>query len=422
MKRVVVTGLGVIAPNGNNLKAFTDALKQGQSGIRYYEKLKELNFGCQIGGAPQNIEEMRQKAFSEEDRRTMNEALSFTCLAGLECWNNAGMPDLSKDPEHVYEDTGAIVGVGIGGLDTIAQTLVPMTNAGKVRRMGSTIVENIMASGPSARLGGFLGLGGQVTTNSSACTTGTEAIIEAYFKIKEGRCSRMLAGGVESSSYYIWGGFDSMRVLPTGFNDKPEQGSRPMSASSQGFVPGSGCGLLMLEDLETAQKRGAHIYAEILGGELNAGGQRNGGSMTAPSPAGVIRCIKAALARAQVIPEEIDLINGHLTGTFADPHEINNWQKALNINPKNFPLIQATKSLIGHGLGGAGGMECVGVITQMHHGFVHGSLNCEDLHPELHQYADSIPHKSINKEIKIVAKASFGFGDVNGCIIFKKWE
>ncbi len=422
MRRVVITGLGVIAPNGNNLKAFTEALKQGKSGIRYYEKLKELNFGCQIGGAPQNVEEMRERTFNEEDRRTMNEALSFACLTGLECWNHAGMPDVASHPQKVYEDTGAVIGVGIGGLDTISQTLVPMINAGKVRRMGSTIVENIMASGPSARLAGFLGLGGQVTTNSSACTTGTEAIVDAYFKIKEGRCNRMLAGGVESSSYFIWGGFDSMRVLPTGFNATPEQGSRPMSASSQGFVPGSGCGLLMLEELETAQKRGAHIYAEILGAEVNAGGQRNGGSMTAPSPAGVIRCIKTALARAKVIPEEIDLINGHLTGTFADPHEISNWQKALNISPKNFPFIQATKSLIGHGLGGAGGMECVAVVSQMHHGFIHGSLNCEDLHPDLQDYANSIAHKTINKEIKIVAKASFGFGDVNGCIIFKKWE
>ena len=240
MKRVVITGLGVIAPNGNGLKAFTESLRQCRSGIRFFKKLKELNFGCQIGGAPQNIEELRQQMFDEEDRRTMNEVLGFSCLAGAECWHNAGMPDYKSDPTRVFEDTGAIVGVGIGGMDTLANTLVPMVNAGKARRMGSTIVENIMASGPSARLGGFLGLGGQVTTNSSACTTGTEAITEAYFKIKEGRLKRMLAGGVEGSSLYSWAGFDSMRVLPTGFNHDPERGSRPLSGSSQGFVPGSG--------------------------------------------------------------------------------------------------------------------------------------------------------------------------------------
>ena len=178
----------------------------------------------------------------------------------------------------------------------------------------------------------------------------------------------------------------------------------------------------MLEELETALARGAQIYAEILGAEVNSGGQRNGGSMTAPSPQGVIRCIKTALSRAKIKPEDIDLINGHLTGTFADPQEIGNWQKALGLSPKNFPLIQATKSLIGHALGAAGGLECVAAALQLKHGFVHGSVNCEDLHPELLDYRDKIPQKTISKDIKIVAKASFGFGDVNGCIIFKKWE
>jgi 3-oxoacyl-(acyl-carrier-protein) synthase len=422
MRRVVVTGLGVIAPNGNGLNAYKEALWQMRSGITFHEKLKELNFGCQIGGAPKNIEELRQKHFNEEDQRSINEALGLACLAGLECWKDGKMPDPASNPDLVHEGTGAIVGVGLGGMDTIANTLIPMVNAGRARRMGSTIVENVMASGASARLGGFLGLGGQVTTNSSACTTGTEAITDAYFKIKEGRVERMIAGGVEGSAPPIWAGFDAMRVLPTAFNDTPEKGSRPMSATSQGFVPGSGAGLLMLEDLDVALKRGARIYAEILGAEVNSGGQRGGGSMTAPGPLGVIRCIHKAMQRAGITAKEIDLINGHLTGTFADPHEIANWAKALQLPPAEFPLIQATKSLIGHGLGAAGGMECVAAMLQLEGGFVHGSLNCEDLHSGLAAYSHAIPQKSIKNEIKIVAKASFGFGDVNGCIIFKKWE
>lgn len=422
MKRVVITGLGVLAPNGNGIKAYKEALLHSRSGIRHFEKLKELNFGCQIGGAPKNIEELRKEHFSEEDLRTMNEVLSFSCLAGLECWLDGGMPHPSKNPDIVYEDTGIVVGVGLGGMDTLANTVVPMVNAGRARRMGSTIVENVMASGVSARLGGLLAAGGQVTTNSSACTTGTEAIAEGYFKIKTGRLSRAIVGGVEGTTPYTWGGFDAMRVLPTGFNDTPEKGSRPLSASSQGFVPGSGAGLLMLEDLDIAQARGAKIYAEILGAEINSGGQRNGGSMTAPSPDGVVRCIKKALSDAAILPEEIDLINGHLTGTFADPYEIGNWQRALGLIPEKFPLIQATKSLIGHGLGAAGGLECVAVVLQLANGFVHGSLNCEDLHPDIAPYRDKILMQTIHKEINIAAKASFGFGDVNGCIIFKKWE
>lgn len=419
MRRVVVTGLGVLSPNGTGLAAFTEGLRQSRSGIRFYEKLKELNFGCQIGGIPQDVDALKQARFSDEDRLTMNEVLTYGSLCGLECWQDGGML-LSTD--HVHEDTGAIVGLGLGGMDTIAEKLVPMVNAGRARRMGSSIVENVMASGVSARLGGFLGLGGQVTTNSSACTTGTEAVVDAYFKVKEGRVNRMLAGGVESSSLYIWAGFDAMKVLATRYNDTPEKGSRPLSATSDGFVPGSGGGLLMLEDLETALNRGARIYAEVLGAEVNSGGQRKGGSMTAPSSEGVVRCIRTAMARAQIDPAQIDLINGHLTGTFADPHEVQNWQKALGLPVARFPLIQSTKSLVGHALGGAGGIECVACILQLHNGFVHGSLNCEDLHPELSAYRDKIGLHTVNKEIKIVAKASFGFGDVNGCIIFKKWE
>jgi 3-oxoacyl-(acyl-carrier-protein) synthase len=422
MKRVVITGLGVIAPNGHNLTAFNDALSKSLSGIRYIEKLKELSFGCQIGGIPQEVESLRQALFNDEDRLSMNEVLTYAAIAGLECWHDAGMPAPKDHPEAVYEDTGAIVGVGIGGMDTIANTVVPFVNAGRVRRMGSTIVENVMASGPSARLAGFLGLGGQVTTNSSACTTGTEAIVDAYFKIKEGRANRMLAGGAEGASPFTWSGFDAMRVLVTNSNAAPEKGSRPLSASASGFVPGSGCGLLMLEELETAKKRGARIYAEILGGDVNSGGQRHGGSMTAPGAHGVVRCIKAALGQAKIQPEHIDLINGHLTGTFADPYEVKNWLNALGLTLEQFPYIQATKSLIGHALGAAGGIECVAAILQLHHGFIHGSLNNEDLHPELQQFRSKILAQTEKKDLKVIAKSSFGFGDVNACIIFKKWE
>lgn len=422
MRRVVITGLGVLAPNGHCLTAFKDALLKSLSGIRYIEKLKELSFGCQIGGIPQQVESLRQTLFNEEDRLSMNEVLSFAAIAGLECWHDAGMPPPVDYPEAVYEDTGAIVGVGIGGMDTIATAVVPLVNAGKVRRMGSTIVENVMASGPSARLAGFLGLGGQVTTNSSACTTGTEAIVDAYFKIKEGRANRMLAGGAEGASPYTWSGFDAMRVLVTNSNAAPEKGSRPLSSTASGFVPGSGCGLLMLEDLDTAKKRGARIYAEIIGAEVNSGGQRHGGSMTAPGSQGVVRCIHTALARAQIQPEQIDLINGHLTGTFADPYEVKNWQNALGLASEQFPYIQATKSLIGHALGAAGGIECVAAILQLHCGFIHGSLNNEDLHPDLLEYRSKILTQTMNKNLKIIAKSSFGFGDVNACIIFKKWE
>jgi 3-oxoacyl-(acyl-carrier-protein) synthase len=213
-----------------------------------------------------------------------------------------------------------------------------------------------------------------------------------------------------------------MRVLDKGHNDAPEKASRPLSASAGGFVPGSGAGLLLLESLESAEARGARIYAEVLGGAVNCGGHRQGGSMTAPNSQAVQDCIRMALAAARIAPSAVDAINGHLTGTFADPVEVANWSQALERGPDDFPLINATKSLIGHGLGAAGGLESVAVVLQLARGFFHGSLNCEDLHEKVALFARSIPHTTVQPErLDIIAKASFGFGDVNACLIFKRF-
>ena len=421
-ERVVVTGLGVIAPNGHGKDAFAGALREGKSGIRFHQHLADVGFACQVGGIPENVEEIRSKYLSEEELLAMNANMVYAAIASIDAWTDAGLPRIPPDVDEVDWDAGAIVGTGIGGMDTIAEKLVPKTDAKKVSRLGSTMVEQIMSSGNSARIGGLLALGNQVTTNSSACNTGTEAVIDAFLRIREGRAKRMLAGGSEGHSKYIWAGFDAMKVLNRTKNDAPEQASRPMSASAAGFVPGSGAGVLVLESLSSAQERGARIYAEVLGGYVNCGGHRMGGSMTAPNATGVRRCIQGAVAMAGVRPEEIDAINGHLTATFADPREVASWSAALGLSPDKMPLLHSTKSLIGHALGAAGGIECVASVLELHHGFVHGSLNCEDLHPELTAYADRIVHKTVDRpDLRVIAKASFGFGDVNGCVVFRKF-
>lgn len=194
-----------------------------------------------------------------------------------------------------------------------------------------------------------------------------------------------------------------------------------MSASASGFVPGSGAGMLMLESLASAQARGARVYAEVIGGQVNSGGQRDGGSMTAPNPDGVVRCIRAALASADIEAGQVDAINGHLTATFADPHELENWRHALDVAPGDLPPINATKSMIGHALGAAGGLECVAVVLQLYHGFLHGSINCEDLHPQIEPFRASVVDRTRAFDGQVIAKSSFGFGDVNGCVIFRKW-
>ena len=420
--RVVITGMGVVSPNGTGLHAFENALKQGRSGIRFIPEMEDLKFGCRIAGVPQGIKKAYETYFKSAGQPLKEGNIEYALVAAAEAWLDAGLSLPDEDAVTDW-DTGTIFGCGICDMETISQKLVPMVNAGKALRLGSMVVERVMGSGISAHVGGLLALGNQVTSNSSACSTGTEAVIDAAWRIRTGLAKRMVAGGAEGASAYSWGGFDSMRVLSRKFNENPEKGSRPMSESACGFVPGAGAGALVLEDLDTALDRNARIYAEIKGGMINCGGQRQGGSMTAPNPEGVKRCIRGALGDAKIKPDEIDAVNGHLTATFADPREVQNWAEALDCEPASLPLINSTKSMIGHCLGASGAIESVASVLELHRGFIHPSINCEDLHPDIIRYQDRIVQTCMEKpELKTVAKASFGFGDVNSCLIFQKWE
>ena len=420
--RVVVTGMGVVAPNGIGLEEYARAIRDGDSGIRHYPLLEELKFACTVGGIPQGVDGIAAEYFEEDELLAMNSSHRYGCIAAVDAWTDAGFERPEPGDDRVNWEAGAVLGTGIGGLDTTGEKLVPFVDAGRVRRLGSTVVEQVMGSGVSARVAGLLSLGNQVTANSSACSTGLEAIIDGYYRIAAGRAERMLCGGTEGSSHYVWAGFDSMRVLCRSHNDEPERASRPLSASAGGFVPGSGAALLHLESLESAEERGARIYAEVLGVALNCGGHRTGGSMTAPNPEGVQRCIRQAVADASIDPDEVDAISGHLTATGADPREVASWAKALERTPETFPVISSTKSMIGHALGAAGALEVVACILMLERGFVHPSINCEDVHPEIEAYAASIPHVVREMpELNTIIKAAFGFGDVNSCAIFRRW-
>ena len=422
-ERVVVTGIGVIAPNGNGVDAFRSALSAGQSGIRHQESMAEHNFACQVAATPIGIDELADETFGSDELLAMNQSHRFASLACVEAWSDAGFERPDPADDRVDWDAGAVLGTGVGGMDTMAERVVPFTNAGKVRRLGSTAVEQVMASGISARVSGQFALGNQVTTNSSACSTGSEAIAMGAERIRRGLAKRMLCGGAEAASPYIWAGFDAMRVMCRDFNDEPERASRPMSASAGGFVPGSGAGVVLLESLSSALERGAHIHAEVLGQAVNCGGHRTGGSMTAPNPEGVVRCVQSALADAAIDPGEIDLINGHLTATGADPREIASWTKALGREPAEFPVITATKSMVGHALGAAGAIESVAALLMLEGGFAHPSINCEDLHPEIAPYERAIARERRElPDLRTVIKAGFGFGDVNACLVFRRYE
>ena len=422
-QRVVITGLGVVAPNAVGLTAFEEALKGGKSGIRFLPELQSLNFSCQIGGVPPLTEEIKQAYIPPLMLKSLKSSgVIYGIIAGKSAWEDA---DLHVAPaEEPDWESGCLFGSGMTGVEALRYG-VNMIDEGKVKRLGSQLIKQAMSSSVSAHLGGLLGLGNWVSTNSSACSTGSEAILLAYERLKLGKASRILAGGCDSQGKYVWGGFDSMRVLTRKMNDQPTQASRPMSASAAGFVPGAGAGAMVLETLESAQKRGVRIYAEILGGAVNAGGQRGGGTMTAPNPKGIQKCIQMAILNAGIRPQDIQAISGHLTATKGDPLEVSSWVKALELGRSEFPYIHSLKSMIGHCLSAAGAIESVAVVNQLYHSYLHPSINCEDLHPEIDQLIanEKIPRQSIQADhLKIMAKSSFGFGDVNTVIIFKKWE
>jgi 3-oxoacyl-(acyl-carrier-protein) synthase len=372
-----------------------------------------------VGGIPIISEEKKREYLSDLQLRNFNSSgILYGVIAGMDAIKDAGVKISETEPNW---DLGIIFGTGTSGVDKFREAIYRVDDK-NVRRLGSTTVVQTMASGISAYLGGMTGAANVVTTNSSACATGTEAIIMGYERIASGKATQILCGSTSDHGPYLWGGFDAMKVITYKHNDEPEKASRPMSATASGFVPGSGAGALLLESLESAQKRGATIYAEVLGGHVNSGGQRSGGSMTAPNSEAVQRCIKNALVDAGVAATEIDYINGHLTATIKDPDEIQNWCTALNRKGSDFPYINSLKGMVGHCLAASGSVEAVATILQLHEGFVFPNVNCEDLHPEISSLVASerIPQEKISATIHTAIKASFGFGDVNACVVFRK--
>ncbi len=420
--RVVVTGMGVLSPIGNSLNEFYKNLETGKSRIKHIPELADLGFGCQIGGL---VELESSPFYSYLDHFLLSDAsnvVKYAVVAGLEAWHHAGLT-IPETPDNKPDyDTGIIFGSAIGTVDIYEKKILPNVHQRSLRKLKSTIVEHSMLSAPSANLAGILGLANWIGFNSSACSTGSEAIALGYRHIKNGLAKRMIVGGVDIYTPAGWAGFDALRVTTRNHNDNPEKGSRPMSATATGFVPAEGCGVLILEEYETAIQRDATIYAELVGAFINSGGQRKGGTMTAPSSEGVIRCIRGAINDSKINAAEIDLISGHLSSTMADILEIQNWSEALKRKGKDFPYINSLKSLLGHCIGAAGSIETIAVVLQLYHNFIHVSANCEDVHPEIVSLIseEKIPFETKkNIFLRYAAKSSFGFGDVNVVLIFK---
>src|SRR5271165_2691699 len=249
MNRVVITGMGIVAPNGVGLEEYRLALCAGRSGISLNARMKDMGLACQVAGVPQVSDQMAGAYLGPELLRNSNESMKYAVIASVDCWRDAQLP-LPHGGSDVDWNTAAIIGTSNGGIDTIGDFVVPETNAGNVRRLGSSAAERTMSSCMSACVGGLLGLGGQVTTNCSACATGTEAIIDAYWMIREDRIDRVLAGSSEPASIYTWACLDALRVAMRQSNENPRAAARPLSASAGGLVPSAGAAILMLESLE----------------------------------------------------------------------------------------------------------------------------------------------------------------------------
>ncbi|HYM93607.1 MAG TPA: beta-ketoacyl-[acyl-carrier-protein] synthase family protein [Chitinophagaceae bacterium] len=419
-RRVVITGLGVVSPNGIGVPDFLDAIQNGVSGIKFIPQYEEFGFNCQVCGSPEfELEQLKNYITETSLYGLKSKSIALGIKAALDAWMDAGNNIVS---EETLWETGCIFGSNVADTDVI-KNAITRVDARESKKLGSRVVEQIMNSGITAYISGRLGLGNKIISNSSACATGTQAVVMGYEYIKCGMAKRMVVGSSEYVDSYVFGAFDSMRVLSRKFNDQPEKASRPMSLSAGGFVPGSGAGALVLEDLDFALARNAVIYAEILGASNNSGGQRNGGTMTAPSPEGVVRCIQEAIAGANINVQSIDLVCGHLTATIADKLEIQNWVQALGRKGDNFPLVNSLKSMIGHCLSAAGSIETVAAVLQIKHQFVHPNINLEDPNQEIIDLIsiNNLPTTKLNREINVVAKANFGFGDVNACLIISKY-
>ena len=418
---MVVTGLGVVAPNGVGVPAFERALRAGTSGLTIQPRLRELGFGCHVAGVPDVPEERLQQSLSPlERKRLTSKGLVYGLLAGLEAFRDSGLQANKESPRNPR--WGCVFGAGVPGIDVLGPGIAQI-DAGAVRRLGSAMIEMQMPSTCAAYLAAKLGFGGQVSCNSLACATGTESLLTGAERIATGQADVVLVGSCESGGEHLWGSFDTLRVLARGFNDTPQAASRPLSATATGFVPAAGAGALVLESKDHAAKRDAKAYAEVAGGHINCGAQQQGGSMTLPNPDAVVECIVGALAHANVRKRQIDAISGHLTATRGDVAEVACLSQALEARGSNFPHINSLKSLIGHALSASGAIELVASALQLSRGFLHASSNSEDPDPKLKSWLDTtriVTETADVPGLETLLKCSFGFGDLNACAVLQR--
>ena len=402
MRRVVVTGMGVICPIGNSLDEVTDALRAGRSGIEFCEDYADHGFRSHVHGS---LKVDLDEAIDRKFRRFMGDGAAYNYLAMKQAIEDAGL----TDDQVSNERTGMVM--GSGGTSTRNLLLSTDTLREKnARRVGPFMVPKVMSSTNSATLATPFKIKGSSYSISSACSTSAHCIGNAAELIQWGKQDIMFAGGGEELHWTLTLLFDAMPALSSNYNDTPERASRPYDANRDGFVIAGGGGVLVLEELEHARARGAQIYAELVG----YGATSDGFDMVQPSGEGAVRCMRQALGES---PGPIDYINAHGTSTpVGDTREL---EAIKEVFGGDIPPISSTKSLTGHSQGATGAHEAIYSLLMMKHGFISASANIDDLDPE----AEGVPIVTERRDgvrLDRVMSNSFGFGGTNATLIFKR--
>jgi 3-oxoacyl-[acyl-carrier-protein] synthase I len=410
MKRVVVTGLGVVSSIGNNADEVARSLKEGKSGIEFVPQYKELGFRSQVAGTIKlNPEELIDRRLM----RFMGNGAAYAYLAMKEAITDAGL----TDAEISNPRTGVVAGSGGPTTGAIVQAAITTKEKGP-KRVGPFQVPRAMSSTVSANLATAYRIKGLSYSISSACSTSAHCIGNAVECIQLGKADRMFAGGGEELDWTLSVLFDAMGAMSSGFNDAPERASRPYDKDRDGFVISGGGGIVILEDLEVARARGAKIYAEVIG----YGATSDGADMVAPSGEGAIRCMQLAMdgfpggARRNA---PVDYINTHGTSTpVGDITELDAIRTAFG---DRLPTVSSTKSLTGHSQGATGAHEAIYSLLMLKDDFVAPSINVDNLDAGAQGYP--IAHQRIDKAgLQTVMSNSFGFGGTNACLLFSRYN
>jgi 3-oxoacyl-[acyl-carrier-protein] synthase-1 len=401
MRRVVVTGMGVVSSIGANANEVTASLREARSGIVAAPDYAELGFRSQVKAAP-NVD--WESMVDRRAARFLAPGTAYGHIAMEQAILDAGL----EESEVSNDRTGLIVGAGGPSTRTIVEA-VETTRAKGPKRVGPFAVPKAMSSGASATLATWFKIRGQNYSISSACATSTHCIGAAYEQILMGKQDVMFAGGVEELDWTLSVLFDAMGAMSSNFNDTPAVASRAYDRDRDGFVIAGGSGIVVLEDYERARARGAKIYGEIIGYAANSDGY----DMVQPSGEGAERCMRLAL---EGVSRPVDYLNPH--GTSTPIGDIKEMEAVRAVFGKSLPLISSTKSLTGHSLGAAGAQEAIYSLLMLGAGFAAESAHIENLDPAFEDLP--IVRKRIDRPLEVVMSNSFGFGGTNGCLVMAR--